>query len=384
MKFVDEAEVHVLAGDGGRGCVAFLREKYRPHGGPSGGDGGDGGDVIFVADPSLTTLLDFKFQRKVKAGRGEYGRGKHQYGKRGDDAVVRVPPGTLVHDAESGELLADLKTPDQRVVIAKGGMGGQGNMHYATSTNQAPRYAQPGLPGEEKHLRLELQLMADVGILGYPNAGKSTLIRRVSAARPKVADYPFTTLVPHLGVVRIDDDTAFVLADIPGLIEGAHAGQGLGARFLRHVSRTQLLIHLLDGSGISGRDPLQDFDTINRELQAFDPELAKKPQIVAVNKLDLSEARERLAEMSRQLAERGIELRGISAATGEGVQELMREAAQRWQELRRNPSPQPSPRGRGGADFAVGERGADEGELASEGTALRKIDPPSPSGRGSG
>lgn len=334
MKFVDEAEVHVHAGDGGRGCVAFLREKYRPHGGPSGGDGGDGGDVVFVVDPSLSTLLDFKFQRKVQAGRGEYGRGKHQYGKRGADAVVRVPPGTIVHDVVGGVVLADLKTPGERVVIAKGGKGGQGNMHFATSTNQAPRYAQPGLPGEEFHLRLELQLMADVGIVGFPNAGKSTLISRVSAARPKVADYPFTTLVPHLGVVRLDEESSFVLADIPGLIEGAHAGQGLGVRFLRHVSRTRLLIHLIDGSAQSGRDPLQDFDTINRELAAFDAGLAAKPQIVAVNKLDLVETRDRLAALTAALARRGIELHPISAATGEGVQELILLAGRRWRELR--------------------------------------------------
>ncbi len=343
MKFIDEAEVHVLAGDGGRGCSAFLREKYRPHGGPSGGDGGDGGDVIFIVDLSLTTLLDFKFQRKVKAKRGEHGRGKGQYGKRGDDAVVRVPAGTIVRDADSGEMIADLHTPDERVVIAKGGKGGQGNMHFATSTRQAPTYAQPGLPGEEKRLRLELHLMADVGIIGYPNAGKSTLISRVSAARPKVADYPFTTLVPHLGVVRIDEEASFVLADIPGLIEGAHAGQGLGDRFLRHVSRTRLLLHMLDCSSLSGRDPIHDYETINHELQAFDPALAAKPQIVVANKLDLVEARDRFPELQRQFAERGVELRGISAATGDGVQDLIQEVGRRWNALRaQEPSPQPS------------------------------------------
>lgn len=348
MKFIDEAEVHVVAGDGGRGCVAFLREKYRSHGGPSGGDGGDGGDVIFIVDLSLTTLLDFKFQRKVAAERGEYGRGKGQYGKRGADAIVRVPAGTIVRDADSGETIADLHIPDQPVVIAKGGKGGQGNMHFATSTNQAPRYAQPGLPGEEKHLRLELHLMADVGIIGYPNAGKSTLISRVSAARPKVADYPFTTLVPHLGVVRLDDEASFVLADIPGLIEGAHSGQGLGDRFLRHVSRTRLLLHLLDCSPLSGRDPMHDFDTINRELQAFDPALAAKPQIVVANKLDLVEARDRFPELVRQFAARGLELRGISAASGDGVQDLMHEVGRRWNALRaEDPSPQPSVRAEG-------------------------------------
>lgn len=334
MKFVDEAEVHVHAGDGGRGCVAFLREKYRPHGGPSGGDGGHGGNVIFIVDTSLTTLLDFKFQPNVKAGRGEYGRGKHQYGKRGADAIVRVPPGTIVRDLDSGDTIADLKTPDLPVIIAKGGMGGQGNMHYATSTNQAPRYAQPGLPGEEKRLLLQLHLMADVGIIGYPNAGKSTLISRVSAARPKVADYPFTTLVPHLGVVRLGEDSSFVLADIPGLIEGAHEGHGLGLRFLRHVSRTRLLLHMLDFSSFSGRDPLHDFDVINRELAAFDEGLATKTQIVVANKLDLVEGREQFESLEGAFAARGIKLWGISAASGDGVDVLIREAGRRWLELR--------------------------------------------------
>jgi len=334
MKFIDEAEVHVHAGDGGRGCVAFLREKYRPHGGPSGGDGGDGGDVVFVVDPGLTTLLDFKFQPIIKAGRGEHGRGKQQYGKRGADQEVRVPPGTLVRDADSGELIADLRTPHERCIVAHGGRGGRGNMHFATPTNQAPRHAQPGTPGEERRLRLELHLMADVGLVGYPNVGKSTLISRVSAARPRVADYPFTTLVPHLGVVRVAEDCSFVLADIPGLIEGAHRGLGLGDRFLRHVSRTSLLIHLLDLSGLSGRDPLADYDTINRELQAFDARLAAKPQIVVGNKMDLAEAREHYPETRRRFAERGVELWAISAATGAGVGELMRAVGRRCQAIK--------------------------------------------------
>ncbi len=276
MRFIDEAEVSVHAGNGGAGCVSFCREKYRPRGGPDGGDGGDGGDVVFVVEEGLTTLLDFKFQRHVRARGGEPGRGKQQYGKRGSDATVRVPAGTLVYDAESDELIADLRTPGERCIVARGGRGGRGNMHYATATRQAPRYAQPGLPGEEKRLRLELHLMADVGLVGFPNVGKSSLISRVSAARPRVADYPFTTLVPHLGVVRFDEDGSFVLADIPGLIEGAHEGQGLGLRFLRHVSRTALLIHLLDVGGTSGRDPVADYDTINHELRMFDPHLADR------------------------------------------------------------------------------------------------------------
>ncbi len=334
MKFIDEADVHVRAGDGGRGCISFLREKYRPHGGPSGGDGGDGGDVVMVVEPGLTTLLDFKFQPLVKAGHGEHGRGKNQYGKRGDDRVVRVPQGTIVRDADADEVIADLQEPQARCIVAHGGRGGRGNMHFATSTNQAPRFAQPGTPGEERRLRLELHLMADVGLVGYPNVGKSTVISTVSAARPRVADYPFTTLVPHLGVVRFHDEGSFVLADVPGLIEGAHRGLGLGHRFLRHLSRTTMLIHLIDISGLTGREPLADYDAINHELQAFDATLAAKPQIVVANKLDLSEARDRFPAVRTSLAERGVELWGISAATGEGVTALMREVGRRWKELR--------------------------------------------------
>jgi GTP-binding protein len=334
MKFIDEAEVHVRAGDGGRGCVAFLREKYKPHGGPSGGDGGDGGEVVFVVDPGLTTLLDFKFQPFIRAGRGEHGRGKEQYGKRGDDREVRVPCGTIVRDAETGEVIADLQEPHGRYVVARGGRGGWGNAHFATPTNQAPRYAQPGTSGEERRLCLELHLMADVGLVGYPNTGKSTLISRVSAARPRVADYPFTTLVPHLGVVRFDDEGSFVLADVPGLIEGAHRGVGLGHRFLRHLSRTTLLVHLIDVSGLTGREPLADYDAINHELREFDPSLAAKPQIVVANKLDLNEARERYAAVLASFSQRAVELRGISAATGEGVAALMREVGRRWRALR--------------------------------------------------
>src|SRR5512139_434800 len=334
MKFIDETEVHVRAGDGGRGCVSFLREKYKPHGGPNGGDGGDGGDVVFVVDAGLTTLLDFKFHPLIKGGRGEHGRGKQQYGKRGEDPEVRVPPGTIVTDAETGELLADLRIPGERVIVARGGRGGKGNAHFATPTHQAPRYAQPGTPGQERRLHLELHLMADVGLVGYPNVGKSTLITAVSAARPRIADYPFTTLVPHLGVVRFDDEGSFVLADVPGLIEGAHRGHGLGDRFLRHLSRTSLLIHLIDVSGLSGRDPLADYDAINQELQAFDATLAAKPQIVVASKMDLGEARERYPAVRAQFAGRGIELRAISAATGEGVAALMRAAGRRWRALR--------------------------------------------------
>lgn len=336
MKFIDEAEITVYAGDGGNGCVSFLREKYRPKGGPAGGDGGNGGNVVFEAHAGLTTLLDFKFQPIVRAAKGEDGRGKCQFGRAGEDRVVRVPPGTIVRDAATGEILADVRTVGQRAVIARGGRGGRGNANYATSTRQAPRYAQPGLPGDVRVLRLELRLLADVGLVGYPNTGKSTLISAVTAARPRVADYPFTTLVPHLGVVRVDDERNFVLADVPGLIEGAHTGHGLGLRFLRHLSRTALLIHLLDISGLSGRDPLTDYDVINRELACFDAELAAKPQIVVANKIDLTEAREQLPTIRMRFAERGIELHAISAATTEGVHELMQTVFSRIETARRS------------------------------------------------
>ncbi len=264
MRFVDEVRIRVEAGDGGRGCVSFRREKYVPRGGPNGGDGGAGGDVVLTVDSGLSTLLDLSYPQHLRGGRGEHGRGKDQHGARGEDLVLRVPPGTLVYEAESGELLADLGTVQARAVVARGGRGGRGNMHFATSTHRAPKFATPETPGERRELRLELRVLADSGLLGFPNAGKSTLIRAVSAARPRIAEYPFTTLVPHLGVVRIDEESSFVLADVPGLIEGAHAGHGLGARFLRHLSRTAVLVHLLDASGLGARDPLADFDALNR------------------------------------------------------------------------------------------------------------------------
>jgi GTP-binding protein len=323
MKFVDEVHIRVEAGDGGNGCVAFRREKYVPRGGPSGGDGGDGGDVVLAVDPGLTTLLDLSYPQQLRSGRGEHGRGKNQYGKRGEDLVLRVPAGTLVWDADTAELLADLRSPGERTIVAHGGRGGRGNMHFATPTRRAPREAQDGTPGEQRSLRLELRVLADAGLLGFPNVGKSTLIRAVSAARPRVADYPFTTLVPHLGVVRIDEETSFVLADVPGLIEGAHEGHGLGTRFLRHLSRTAVLVHLLDVSGLSGREPLADFDTLNRELALASPDLAAKPQIVVAGKADLAETRERLPAVRAALAARGVTLHVVSGATGEGTRELM-------------------------------------------------------------
>jgi len=323
MKFVDEVRIRVEAGDGGAGCVAFRREKYIPRGGPSGGDGGHGGHVILRVDTGLSTLLDLSYPQTLRAGRGDHGRGKEQSGAGGAELVLRVPLGTLVYDDEDGTVLADLRAPGAQVVVAHGGRGGLGNQHFATSTRQAPRYAQPGTPGEQKTLRLELRMLADAGLLGFPNVGKSTLIRAVSAARPRVADYPFTTLVPHLGVVRVDEDMSFVLADVPGLIPGAHEGHGLGTRFLRHLSRTAVLVHLLDISGITGRDAVEDYDLLCRELSLASPDLAPKPQIVVAGRLDLVETRDRLPEVRARFAERGIELVAVSGVTGEGTRELV-------------------------------------------------------------
>jgi GTP-binding protein len=323
MKFVDEVRIRVEAGDGGRGCVAFRREKYEPRGGPSGGDGGHGGDVILRVDGGLSTLLDLSYPQTLRAGRGEHGRGKEQSGARGADLVLRVPPGTFVYDDEDGTLLADLRAVGDEVAVAHGGRGGLGNQHFATSTRRAPRHAQPGEPGERKTLRLELRMLADAGLLGFPNVGKSTLIRAISAARPRVADYPFTTLVPHLGVVRVDDEMSFVMADVPGLIPGAHTGLGLGTRFLRHLSRTAVLVHLLDVSGLTGRDPVDDYDVLRRELELASPELGAKPQIVVAGRLDLAETRERLPEVRARFAARGIELGAVSGVTGEGTRALV-------------------------------------------------------------
>jgi len=327
MKFVDEVRVRVQAGDGGDGCTSFRREKYVPRGGPNGGDGGDGGDVVLRVDPGLSTLLDLSYPQTLRAGRGEHGRGKDQHGARGNDLVLRVPPGTTVWDEESGGLLADLRAPSEHAVVVHGGRGGRGNMHFATPTNRAPRRADPGTEGERRTLRLELRVLADAGLLGFPNVGKSTLIRAVSAARPRVADYPFTTLVPHLGVVRVDEERAFVLADVPGLLPGAHAGYGIGTRFLRHLSRTAVLVHLLDVSGLTGRDPLEDFDALNRELVLASPALAAKPQLVVAGKLDLAETRDQLPAARERFAARGIALQAVSGATGEGTRELVRQIA---------------------------------------------------------
>ncbi len=334
MKFIDEVRIEVQAGHGGRGCMSFRREKFVPRGGPDGGDGGAGGDVIAVADPQLATLLDLRYQRLYRAGRGVHGKGKDQHGKRGAEMVIPVPVGTTIRDAESGELLADLSAPGERVVIARGGKGGRGNARFVSSTNRSPRKVQPGLPGEERRLDVELRLLADVGIIGLPNAGKSTLISVISAARPKIADYPFTTLVPNLGVVSYGESKSFVVADIPGLIEGAHRGEGLGHKFLKHVSRTSVLIHLLDAAGVREEDPLADWRAINRELELFDPELAAKPQIVVANKIDLPEAREAAALLKEKFAAMSIPFHAISAATHEGLRELTFSIARKLEETK--------------------------------------------------
>ncbi len=323
MKFIDSVAVKVLAGRGGNGCVAFRREKLIPFGGPAGGDGGKGGDIVFEADPGLSTLLDIIYSHTIEAESGEPGRGKDQYGRGGEDRVVRVPVGTQVFDADSNALLVDLDAPHMRALIAKGGMGGRGNIHFASAIERAPRRAEPGVDGEAKSLRLELKVMADVGLLGFPNVGKSTFIRAVSRARPKVADYPFTTLVPHLGVVQVGDDSSFVLADIPGLIPGAAEGAGLGIRFLKHVERTRALLHLLSVDATEGREPVADYDALMSELEHFDPELAKRPQIVAMSKADLPDVQAAYVKAKKAFKKRGIELKLVSAATGAGVRELV-------------------------------------------------------------
>ena len=324
MQFIDEAVIHVKAGDGGDGSAAFRREDGVPRGGPSGGDGGDGGSVIVVADPHMASLLDFKYKRHYKAPRGENGRNKDQYGARGEDLLLKVPVGTVLLDDETGDALADLDSPGAQFCIARGGIGGKGNIHFKTPWNQAPKTAEPGTPGEERTVRLELKLLADVGLLGYPNVGKSTFISRVSRARPKVADYPFTTLVPNLGVVRLSDDRTFVIADIPGLIEGASEGAGLGHQFLRHVERCRALLHILDATFTTGpdRSPLADYRVINRELASYAPDLATRPQIVALNKADALPP-EDIARIKAEFEAEGIDLHVMSAATGDGTQPVL-------------------------------------------------------------
>jgi GTP-binding protein len=337
--FVDEVDIHVAAGHGGRGAMAFRREKFVPRGGPSGGDGAPGGSVYLVANANHNTLLKYRFQKIFEAGRGGHGEGSNRTGKNGEDIELEVPAGTSVYEKrEEGEyvLVADLTRSGHRVLIAKGGLGGHGNASFATSTNRAPRKTQPGLPGEEKDLRLHLKLLADVGLVGFPNAGKSTMIARISAARPKIADYPFTTLVPHLGVVGLSGDRSFVVADVPGLIEGAHAGHGLGHRFLSHLERTKVLVHLVDVSSATGRDPVNDYDVIMRELEMFPgrdatgERLSEKPVIAVANKIDALDDPDRLARLRAHVEKLGVPFYAASAATGDGIDALL-EAT--WREV---------------------------------------------------
>lgn len=325
--FYDQAKIYVKGGDGGAGAVAFRREKYVPEGGPSGGDGGRGANIIFVADEGLRTLVDFRYKRHYKAVRGEHGMGKNMHGKGGEDMAVRIPVGTIIKDADTGEILADLVEHGQQVVVAKGGRGGRGNARFMSNTNKAPTLAENGEPGEERYLVLELKLLADVGLVGFPNVGKSTIISRVSAAKPKIADYHFTTLVPNLGVVELEDGESFVMADIPGLIEGAHTGAGLGHDFLRHTERTRIILHVLDASGSEERDPLEDFRIIQEELRQYSQELASRPMLIVANKMDVPTAEENLNRLKEALGEEH-KIFPVSAATGEGLKDLIYAIAQ--------------------------------------------------------
>src|SRR5271170_5792341 len=347
--FIDEVRIRVKAGDGGNGCLAFRREKYVPRGGPSGGDGGRGGDVVFVGSEHHNTLLHFRFNPEHEAERGRHGEGSNRTGREGASKDVPVPVGTIVYDEATGELLHDFTQAGDRFVVARGGKGGRGNSHFTKPWHQAPREHDDGKPGEERRLRLELKLLADVGLVGFPNAGKSTLISRISAARPKIAAYPFTTLEPNLGVVSADPDAApgngrtFVVADLPGLIEGAHEGVGLGIRFLKHVERTRLIAHLVDTSDANDRDPVHDFEIIERELAAFSPALAEEPTIVVATKLDATTNRERLEELRAFAAKRGLEFHAISSASGEGIVELVRAMANALDRIPKPAAPADAP-----------------------------------------
>ncbi|MGI6344850.1 MAG: GTPase ObgE [Bacillota bacterium] len=335
--FIDQVRIYVRSGDGGNGMVHFRREKYVPRGGPAGGDGGRGGNVILRVNEHVNTLLDLRYRRHHRAEPGEKGGTNRRHGRDGQDLYIDVPPGTIVYDDDTDQPLADLTEPGETVIVARGGRGGRGNARFATSTQQAPGFAEQGEPGQERNLRLELKLLADVGLVGFPNAGKSTLLAQVSAARPKIADYPFTTLVPNLGVVAVGE-SSFVIADIPGLIEGAHQGLGLGHEFLRHIERTRVLVHLVDAAGLDGREPLDDFYTINRELAQYAIDLSDRPQIVALNKMDLSEALARRDALEQTLRAEGYQVLSISAATGENVRQLMQAVAQLLQV-----TPKPAP-----------------------------------------
>jgi GTPase len=342
--FVDEVDIHVAAGHGGRGAMSFRREKFVPRGGPNGGDGGPGGSVYLLANANLNTLLHFRYQKAFQAGRGAHGEGSNRTGRTGEDVTLEVPIGTVVFERHGGEVaqIADMTHEGERVLIARGGLGGRGNAQFATSTNRAPRRAEPGLPGEEKDLRLQLKLLADVGLVGFPNAGKSTLISRISAAKPKIGDYPFTTLSPNLGVVSLSDDRSFVVADVPGLIEGAHEGHGLGHRFLSHLERTKALVHVIDVSAASGRDPVSDYEVIARELALFPgrdasgERLQDKPLIVAANKNDALDDRSRMERLEAHARRANVPFFAVSAATGEGIGPLL-EAM--WQQVASHPQP---------------------------------------------
>ncbi|MCR4442419.1 MAG: GTPase ObgE [Peptococcaceae bacterium] len=336
--FYDYARIYVQGGDGGNGMVAFRREKYVPEGGPSGGDGGDGGSVILQADEGLRTLVDFRYKRHYKAERGEHGGSKNMHGANGEDLIVRVPVGTVVKRAETGVVAADLLEHGQVFVAARGGRGGRGNARFASPVNKAPEYAENGEPGEEAWFELELKLLADVGLIGFPNVGKSTILSRVSAARPKIADYHFTTIDPNLGVVRVEEGKSFVLVDIPGLVEGASEGVGLGHRFLRHVERTRLLLHVLDVSGSEGRDPLDDFKVINQELELYNPALKSRRQLIVANKTDLPGSAENVERLRKELGGK-YEIHPVSAVTGDGLRELMRRAAALLDEIPEEPLP---------------------------------------------
>jgi GTP-binding protein len=343
--FIDEVRIHVKAGDGGNGCVAFRREKYVPRGGPSGGDGGRGGDVILVSSEHYNTLLHFRFNPEHRAERGRHGEGNNRTGRDGASIELPTPVGTVVYDDKTGELLYDFTRPGERFIVARGGRGGRGNARFATSTHQAPIEHEPGHPGEERWLRLELKLLADVGLVGFPNAGKSTLISRISAAHPKIAGYPFTTLEPQLGVVRVDDTQSFVVADIPGLIEGAHKGHGLGTRFLRHIERTRLLAHLVDVSEASGRDPVHDFDVVMQELANFSPALPAKPMIVVATKMDAAQDESRVRSLEQMARERALPFYAISSVTGHGIDQLKAAMAHMLRQPAELPKPEQAQQG---------------------------------------
>jgi GTP-binding protein len=340
--FLDEARITVRSGDGGNGCLAFRRERSVPRGGPSGGDGGRGGHVFLESTLRHNTLIRFRYERLFKAQRGRHGEGSNRHGKDGEDLVIQVPVGTMVYDPDSGELIHDFVQPDERILICQGGRGGRGNSRFATSTNRAPRRIEHGFSGEEKNLRLELKLLADVGLVGFPNVGKSTLISRISSARPKIGDYLFTTLEPNLGVVELDNYQSFVVADIPGLIEGAHLGHGLGVQFLRHIERTKVLVHLIDLSDSSGRDPVEDVHTVNRELQEFNPAILAKPTLLVGSKQDAMVNHDRLERLQAFASCQGLELCPISAATGAGIRELKYKVAGMLESIAAAPKPEAS------------------------------------------